>query len=307
MKTLQDILLHLKRKYQDVRIYKMIKKHNLVVRIFETKGKRTLYYICAFDKKGNIIKFDNLSLKIISKTEITQRLKNFTSIIKDLEVKERAKRNVINNNGLFRYKVNGTKIKNKKKKEIQTIGLKYKGKKLDDLVYLWGLLRLTLTYADEAKDRFKLEKTPQGYLKMVITAENKNDDDRLIVELYAKLAILFRQLKIFDGTPEVEYLDRMFEKNYKLSAEKLKQKNKGKEVYYVDIYIVLYLLQLWKEEVKFKSFDIRLDYKIFYKIIEYIYEKYEDDENEVLGNSEHFVEDLYHLVYQKYNWFMRLH
>ena len=310
MKTFKEVLEHLKAKYNEVRVYKMVKKHNLIVRIFETKNKRKLYYIAVFDKKGNIRILDNVGLKIIPKSEISNRLKNFNNLIKDLEIKERYKRNAINSNEVLKYsknKKNGKKLKNKKAKETPKIGLKYKGKKLDDLVYLWGLLKMTLTYSDEAKERFKLEKTPQGYLKMVVIAENKSDDDKFIVELYAKLAMIFRQLKIFDGTPEVEYLDRMFEKNYKIGAEKLKQKSKGKEVYYIDIYVVFYMLQLWKEEVQFKSFEIRLDYPLFYKIIEVIYSRYENDENNVLENTEYFVEELYHLVYEKYSWFMKLH
>ena len=317
MKTLKDILEHLKNKYKEVSIYKQLKKRSLVLRIFEAKNSKKYYYISVFNKRNEIVAYDNIYIRKIAKAEIKERIKKFNLAIKQIEDEERRKREIENTNGMARYMKNGHKLKNKKPQQKKDIGLRYKGKKLDDLLYLWILLRMTLTYADEALDdnnekMFQFEKTDIGYLKMV--SKNNAADTKLIADIYNRLASLFRDHKIFNNTPEIEYLDTMFEKYYKQAMQKLKSKNKGKNIYHIDIYLVLYILQLWKEQVEHKTLkEFKPDYTMLFKIVTTICEKYSDDV--ALSNTDYFAEELFHCVYggvdeagkQKYSWFMRLH
>ena len=300
MKDIKSVLEYLKQNNKSVRILKKVKRSQLVVIVFEADNQ---YYIAVFNKKNEIIVVDDVYLRKIEKNQIQERLKDFILTIKHFTEQERKKREIENNNAFVRYKKNGKKIKLKRKKDKTE--LRYTGKHLDDLLYLWGLLRLTLTYADETgKEVFELKKSNTGYLIML----SKTDllRDKFIAKLYNRLAKIFRNLGIFDGTNEAKYLDEKFEEYYKLSAKKLKEKNNGKQVYYIDIYLVLYMLQLWKEQVKHKKELLSIDYSIMYKIIVDICEEYQNDE-EALDNTHYFVEELYHNTYQKYNWFMKLH
>lgn len=310
-KTLKEVLNILKEKYQNIRICKQIKKHYLVLKIFEVKSTKTYYYIAVFDKKNNIIFYkDTPSVKRIAKKNIPIAIKNFVTHIKEYETNLREKKQLENKNEIIKYHKNKKKLKNKRKKEKKDIGLKYKGKKLDDLVYLWFTMRMILIYADNLKDKFELVKNPTGYL----TLATKQDfsDDKFVASSYNKIVALMRKLKIYDNTAENKYLETMFQKIYSKAANALKAKNHNKTTYYIDIYLILYLLQLWQEQVQFKSYkngDANFDYDLLYKIIPVVYDRYEKEDPKAIENSEFFIEEVFHNIYgsKNYSWFMRLH
>ena len=290
MTNLKNVLEYLKAKYNEVKIFKIEKKHNTTIRIFETKGKRTLYYVAIFDKKNNLLS----KVKIISKDKITDKIKEFSKISKEVKNKIRAEKIKINENEIKKYDL-----------KSQTNKIKYKGKKLDDLIFLWGLLRLVLTYADNLKDRFTLTRNKLGYFDIKAATEDK--EDKFMTQIYTELTTLFRVMNFVGKTATEKLLDKKFEENYIHGASKIKEANNNKTTYYIDSFLIIYYLQIWNEQVKDKKLKIKVDTEVLYQLVENVYIEYEEKDIKSIENTELLVEEIYHKIYSNYKFFMKLH
>lgn len=91
---MSGILQHLKSKYSNVKIYKIIKKNIFKFCVFEviSKNNRKLYYLAMLDKNKNLFKFGNKeSFKLIAKNEINKKIKKSIDYLNNLKKSERIK------------------------------------------------------------------------------------------------------------------------------------------------------------------------------------------------------------------------
>jgi len=258
MKNLKDILEHLKNKYDEVKIYKRVKKNIFVYVVFETKkNNRRYYYLAVLDKKNNIYLNSNKkeSFTRVAKKDITTRINNAIKYINEVKTKQRLDFITKNENALVRVSLNNRIFKKSKKHKNSE---RFKNEKeFADWSFIWAILRFCLIHIDEEKKLFNVEQNKDTGLLNVTIKENANPDEieKLIYKIYIRLSKQFRDNNILADTLKGELVEVEFERNYKQVANKIKTKMKGKSFMYLDTMFIFYLVQLWQEQVENKTLD----------------------------------------------------
>jgi hypothetical protein len=286
LKNLKGVLAYLKEKYNQVRIYKTVKKSIFIYQVFEviSKNNRKLYYFAMFDKKNNLYVVDDKeAFKKIAKSSIDKRIKEslkYVDVVKNSQRAGNVKKNEMGFKSITKQKAE----KLLRPKKIDVAKRFRNDKEFADWTWIWTIIRFGLLHLDSEEKYFEViveNKRPTIKIKKDVKISK---EEMLIYKIYSRLVNITKDEELLKGTTKYELLETRFEKLYKHSAREISQKTKGKSFYYSDVYHLLYMIMLWQNNVKNKKIDtIMLFSKEYLQSVYEMLNKFEelaDDEKE---------------------------